>query len=104
MKKTALEDEVKRLVRSALSYRAKESLMFGCIEETSPDEIPDKSGTIDAFFTFAQCEQQGEADALIKRENLNEEASRRYIHTSLKREYASENGTRLNEILSKRVL
>ncbi|EBX2068137.1 hypothetical protein DRE43_26560, partial [Salmonella enterica subsp. enterica serovar Java] len=55
----------------------------------------------DAFFTFAQREQQREADALIKSENLNEEAARRYIRTSLKREYASENGTGLNEILPK---
>ncbi|EBX2068686.1 hypothetical protein DRE43_29535, partial [Salmonella enterica subsp. enterica serovar Java] len=55
----------------------------------------------DAFFTFAQREQQREADALIKSENLNEEAARRYIRTSLKRKYASENGTGLNEILPK---
>ena len=32
---------------------------------------------------------------------LNEEAAKRYILTSLKREYASENGTELNEILPK---
>jgi type I restriction enzyme R subunit len=32
---------------------------------------------------------------LITEENLNEEAAKRYITTSLKREYASENGTEL---------
>lgn len=42
-----------------------------------------------------------EADALIKEENLNEEAAKRYIRTSLKREYATENGTELNEMLPK---
>ena len=36
---------------------------------------------------------------MISSENLNEEAARRYISTSLKREYASENGTELNAIL-----
>ncbi|MEI2695492.1 MAG: hypothetical protein V9E90_10505 [Saprospiraceae bacterium] len=34
-------------------------------------------------------------------ENLNEEAAKRYITTSLKREYASENGTELNALLPK---
>lgn len=39
--------------------------------------------------------------ALIKGENLNEEEAKRYIATSLKRKYASENGTELNAILPK---
>lgn len=34
-------------------------------------------------------------------ENLNEEEAKRYIKTSLKREFASENGTELNAILPK---
>lgn len=38
---------------------------------------------------------------MIHTENLNEEAAKRYILTSLKREYASENGTELNEVLPK---
>ena len=38
---------------------------------------------------------------LISEEELNVEAAKRYILTSLKREYASENGTELNEILPK---
>lgn len=38
---------------------------------------------------------------LIAEENLNEEEAKRYIINSLKREYASENGTELNAILPK---
>ena len=34
-------------------------------------------------------------------EKLNEEAAKRYIQTSLKHEFASENGTGLNAILPK---
>ncbi|MEG0492920.1 MAG: type I restriction endonuclease, partial [Clostridia bacterium] len=34
-------------------------------------------------------------------EALNEAAAKRYLLASLKREYASENGTELNEILPK---
>jgi type I restriction enzyme R subunit len=56
---------------------------------------------IDAFFTFAQGEQQREAQELITDESLNAEAARRYIATSLKREFASDNGTELNALLPK---
>ena len=54
---------------------------------------------IDAFFTFAQAEQQREAQALITTESLNADAARRYLANSLKREFASENGTELNALL-----
>ena len=36
-----------------------------------------------------------------KVENLNEEAAKRYIAISLKKEYATENGTELNAVLPK---
>ncbi|TXL13463.1 hypothetical protein BMR05_11495 [Methylococcaceae bacterium HT4] len=71
------------------------------INQTNLDNIPDKASIIDAFFTFAQAEQQREARELISDECLNEEAAKRYITASLKREYASENGTDLNAILPK---
>lgn len=44
---------------------------------------------------------KGKAEELIMEEKLNEEAAKRYILTSLRKEYASENGTDLNEILPK---
>ncbi|MES4615516.1 HsdR family type I site-specific deoxyribonuclease [Ewingella sp. AOP8-B2-18] len=99
--KAALTEEVRRLIRSSLGNRAKEELVVDFIQQTNLDDMPDKAGIIDAFFTFAQREQQREADELIKEENLNEEAARRYIRTSLKREYATENGTELNATLPK---
>lgn len=54
---------------------------------------------IEAFFTFARAEQQREAQELIRSENLNAEEARRYLSASLKREFASENGTELNDVL-----
>ena len=75
--------------------------MIEFVEQTDLNTIPDKASIIDAFFQFAQQELQNEFHALIKEENLNEEATKRYIATSLKREFASENGTELNEILPK---
>ncbi len=40
---------------------------------------------------------------MVGEENLNEEAANRYITASLKREFASENGTELNAILPKMI-
>lgn len=75
--------------------------MVDFIEQTNLNELPDKEGIIEALYTFAQEAQQREAEALIKEESLNEEAARRYIRNSLKREYATENGTAQNETLPK---
>jgi type I restriction enzyme R subunit len=99
--KSALVDEVRRLLRASLGNRAKESLVVDFINQTNLDNIIDKANIIEAFFTFAQAEQQREAEELISSENLNIEAAKRYITASLKREYASENGTELNAILPK---
>lgn len=94
-------DNTKRLIKSSFENRAKEELVIEFVEQTDLNTIPDKASIIDAFFQFAQQELQNEFHALIKEENLNEEATKRYIATSLKREFASENGTELNEILPK---
>lgn len=99
--KELLVEEVRRLIRSSVGNRAKESLVVDFINQTDLDKIQDKANIIDAFFSFAQAEQKREAEELINAEELNEEAAKRYIFASLKREYASENGTELNEILPK---
>lgn len=99
--KSELVEEVRRVIRASLGNRAKESLVVDFINQTNLDDILDKASVIDEFFKFAQAEQQKEANELIKDENLNEEAAKRYIVASLKREYASENGTELNAILPK---
>lgn len=99
--KTVLVEEVRRLIRASIGNRAKESLVVDFINQTNLDNIPDKASIINAFFIFAQAEQQREAEELISSESLNQDAAKRYIITSLKREYASENGTELNAILPK---
>lgn len=99
--KSELVDEVRRVIRASLGNRAKESLLVDFINQTDLDRIGDKASVIDAFFTFAQAEQQREAQELITVENLNVEEARRYITSSLKREFASENGTELNAVLPK---
>ena len=99
--KASLVEDVRRVIRASLGNRAKESLLVDFINQTDLDKIGDKASVIDAFFTFAQAEQQREAQELIGAESLNAEAARRYITNSLKREFASENGTELNAILPK---
>jgi type I restriction enzyme R subunit len=99
--KSELVDEVRRVIRASLGNRAKESLLVDFINQTNLDQIGDKANVIDAFFIFAQAEQQREAQELISTEKLNAEAARRYISTSLKREFASDSGTELNDLLPK---
>jgi type I restriction enzyme R subunit len=99
--KTSLVEDVRRVIRASLGHRAKESLLVDFINQTDLDQIGDKANVIDAFFTFAQTAQQREAEELISAENLNADAARRYITTSLKREFASESGTELNAVLPK---
>ena len=99
--KDDLIDEVRRVIRASIGSRAKESLIVDFINQTELDDIGDKASIIDAFFTFAQAEQKREAEELIKTEALNQEEARRYIKASLKREYATENGTALNATLPK---
>ena len=97
--KVALVEEVRRLIRASLGNRAKEGLLVDFINQTNLEALGDKASVIEAFFTYAQAEQQREAQELIGAENLNVEAARRYITTSLKREFASDNGTELNAVL-----
>ncbi|MCL4113193.1 UNVERIFIED_CONTAM: hypothetical protein GTU68_002843 [Idotea baltica] len=99
--KQELVEEIRRVIRASIGNRAKESLVVDFINETDLDDIKEKAAVIDAFFKYAQKRQKKEASELITDENLNQEEAKRYIMASLKREYASENGTELNSILPK---
>src|SRR5690606_7107482 len=99
--KATLIEEIRRVIRASIGNRAKESLVVDFINETDLDTLQDKANVIDSFFAFAQSKQKTEASELIAEENLNEEEAKRYITTSLKREFASENGTELNALLPK---
>ena len=99
--KDTLITEIRRVIRASVGNRAKESLVVDFINETNLDTLQDKANVIDTFFAYAQSKQKAEALDLIVEENLNEEAAKRYITASLKREYASENGTELNALLPK---
>ena len=99
--KSALVEEIRRTIRASIGNRAKETLVVDFINETNLDAIEDKPSILDEFYQFAQEKQQQEAEALIEENGLNTEAAKRYLMISLKREYASENGTDLNSVLPK---
>ena len=99
--KDTLITEIRRVIRASVGNRAKESLVVDFINETDLDTLQDKANVIDSFFAYAQRKQKAEALELITEEGLNEEEAKRYILASLKREYASENGTELNALLPK---
>ena len=99
--KSALIDSIRRMIRASIDNRAKESLVIDFINQTDLDQLADSASVIDAFFQFAQQRQKHEAAALIEAENLNPELAKRYLAISLKREFASDNGTELNSILPK---
>lgn len=99
--KGALIEEIRRVIKASIGNRAKESLIVDFINETELETINDKASIIESFFAYAQGKQKKEALDLIEEEKLNEEEAKRYIANSLKREYASENGTELNSVLPK---
>lgn len=99
--KSSLIEEIRRVIRSSVGNRAKESLIVDFINDANLDAISDRTEIIKAFFEYAQIKQKKEASDLIESENLNEREARHYIEMSLRREYASENGTDFNNILPK---
>ncbi len=99
--KSALVDEIRRVIRASIGNRAKESLIVDFINETDLNSIQEKVNILGSFYTYAQEKLKVEAQDLISDEHLNTEEAKRYITASLKREYASENGTELNSILPK---
>ena len=98
---TELVKEVRRILRASISHRAKEDLILDFINQTDLGKIGDKAVIIESFYKFAQEVQHREVEEIINSENLNVEAAKHYIRVSIKRGFASENGTELNDTLPK---
>jgi type I restriction enzyme R subunit len=94
-----LIEETRRAIRASLGNRAKEGLVLDFIERTNLDEVDSKESLMEAFFAFAQEAQRGEFEELVATEVLNRDAAKRYVTNSIRREYASENGNELKDIL-----
>ncbi|WP_311566583.1 type I restriction endonuclease subunit R [Porphyromonas uenonis] len=101
MSKSDIVEEIRRIIRASVGSRAKEGLIVDFIHDTDLDALETRADVITAFFSYAQERQWHEAEELIAEEGLNAEAARRYIQTSLRREYASDQGTDLYDVLPK---
>ena len=99
--KDALVENMRRMIRSSVGNRAKETLLVDFINKTDLDKLDNKSSVIEAFFDFARAEKKRELDELIDTEKLNEEPAIRYVTNSIKREFATDSGMELNELLPK---
>lgn len=99
--KAALIEEIRMVIRASIGNRSKEGLVVDFINETELDSFESAPNILEAFYKYAREMLKVEAQDLISEEHLNEDAAKRYINTSLKREYASENGTELNALLPK---
>ncbi|MCY3982726.1 MAG: type I restriction endonuclease subunit R, partial [Roseovarius sp.] len=97
--KELIVEDVRRMIRASVGHRAKEGLLVAFIHQADLGALKDAPSVIEAFFAFAKAEQQREIEELIRAENLKPDAAQRYIATSIKREFASEHGTELNNIL-----
>ena len=101
MDKSSLIEEIRRVIRSSVGNRAKESLVVDFINQANLDLYVDRTDVIKAFYEYAQNEMKKEASVLIASENLNKKEAKHYIELSLKRKFANENGTDFNNILPK---
>jgi type I restriction enzyme, R subunit len=63
--KQDIVEDTQRLIRSSLENRAKEGLIVEFINQTDLNNIPDKASAVDAFYQYAQRQQQAEINALI---------------------------------------
>lgn len=102
--KEALIEEITRVIHSNDDHRAKEELIIDFIKDVDLDTIGNKANIIDSFYTYAQEKQKEEAEKLIEEEKLNTEFAKKYLKNSLKREFASKNGTEFKDILPKKNL
>lgn len=99
--KETLITKIRRVTRASVRNIAKISLIVDLINRTDLDTLQDKAHLTESFFPYAQARKKAEALKLIKEENLNEKAAKRYITNSLRQKYASENGTEINALLPK---
>jgi type I restriction enzyme R subunit len=99
--KALLIEDIRLIIRSSLDNPHQEDLIVKFINQTNLDDIISQENILEAFYTFAQQEQQDEFEHLISVEDLNRDETKRYIEISLKRQYASEHGTELSKILPK---
>lgn len=92
--------DLKESISSVLKVHqpAKEELIMDFIETSNLDEFTSQASVIEAFRPFAHEKLNEDAQTIIQENNLKEEESKAYINRSLKKGFADDRGTDLENI------
>ncbi len=93
-----LKEEVRRVIRTSLSARAKEDLVIDFINKTKISELIDTDDILEKFYSFAKKEKNSKIRTLIDEERLKDSA-KRYIEKSISKGYAEYAGDELDSII-----
>lgn len=102
-KKADVVEEVRRVIRASLGQRAKETLIVEFIDTTDLDAIAHREDIIPAFYDFAIRRRDEEREGLIAGAGLRPDLARHYLDFSLRRGYASAQGTDFSELFPTKI-
>ncbi|QKF64756.1 type I restriction endonuclease subunit R [Campylobacter corcagiensis] len=96
-----IKSDIKRMIRSSLDVRAKESLIMEFLEKQDIKKLKEKSEILESFYTFAKGKKDKEIKNLIENENLQNNISspKKLIESAIKKGFVDENGTWIDEIM-----
>lgn len=93
-----LKEEIRRVIRSSLGTRAKETLIMNFINNTNLSALQDTDDILEAFYGFARKEKDAEIKSVIKNENLKAD-SKRFIERAISKGYIEYAGDELDRLI-----
>ena len=93
-----LKDEVRRLIRSSMESRPKESIILEFIDKIDILDKESLENIVDNFYIYARDVKMMEIQGLINDEKLKEGAER-FIQNSIEKGEVIEGGNELNSVL-----
>ena len=97
--KAEIAVEIKRIIRSSLGERAKETLILDFIEKTQIENFSDSAEAMGAFYKYAEKIKEQRIITLIQEEHLKDKQALVFIINAIKKGHASANGVELDGIL-----
>ena len=96
--KEELKEEIRRVIRSSIDMRSKETLVLSFINESNLEVLTDDKIILEAFYTYARQEKRKAIEEIGVSQNLKE-GYQEFIEYSVSTGYVSSEGTEINEIL-----
>ena len=96
--KEELKEEIRRVIRSSIDMRSKETLVLSFINESNLEVLTDDKIILEAFYTYARQEKRKAIEEIGVSQNLKE-GYQEFIEHSVSTGYVSSEGTEINEIL-----